>query len=126
MTDTRDYTQQVLDDLKAQGAADALDNASTWSLTATATAAAATVARAAEAGKSHYVTSISGSFGAAQIALLTLSDGATVIQNHHVHNQRTIEFAKPVKITPGNAVSASLGAGGAGVVGAVVMTGYTI
>jgi hypothetical protein len=126
MTDTRTYSDRILDDLKAQGAVEVLENASTWSLTATATAAAATVTRPAEAGRSHYVTSISGGFGAAQIALLTLSDGATVIGNFHVHNQRTATFDKPLKITGGNAAGASLGAGAAGVVGAVTLTGYTV
>lgn len=126
MTDTRDYASRVLDDLKAQGAAEALQDVSTWSVTATATAATATSTRPAEAGRRHYVTGISGSFGAAQIALMTLSDGATVIGNHHVHNQRSVEFPTPLEITEGNAVSLALGAGAAGVVGAVTLTGYTV
>lgn len=99
---------------------------SEWSLTATATAAAATVTRPGEAGRRHYVTSVSGSFGAAQISLLTLSDGATVVQNHHVHNIRTVEFSSPVEITAGNAAAATLGAGAAGVVGAITITGFTV
>lgn len=99
---------------------------SEWSVTATATAAAATATRAAEAGKSHYITGISGSFGAAQIALMTLSDGVTVIGNFHVHNQRDVHFDKPVRITAGNAASMTLAAGAAGVVGAVTLRGYTV
>lgn len=126
MTDTRREATLYLDEIRTQGISEAARAASTWSLSATATAAAATVTRAAEADKSHFITGISGSFGAAQIALMTLSDGGAVIANFHVHNQRNIEFAKPIKITAGNAVSASLGAGAAGVVGAITLTGYTV
>lgn len=101
--------------------------ASTWSITATADNAAATVTRAGEAGKSHFITSISGSFSAAAIKLLTLKDGAAIIGNFHVHNQREIVFAKPIKITAGAAAELSLAASGtAAVIGAVTMTGYTI
>jgi hypothetical protein len=126
VTDTRDYADRALDDLRAQGATQARRSSSTWSVTATATAATATATRGAEAGRRHYVSGISGGFGAAQIALMTLSDGAAVIQNHHVHNQRTVEFAAPVEISEGNAASLALGAGAAGVVGAATMTGYTV
>lgn len=100
--------------------------ASEWSLTATATAAAVTVTRPAEAGRRHYVTGISGSFGAAQIALMTLSNGATVIGNFHTHNVRDVIFPAPIELTAGNAATLTLGAGAAGVVGAVVLRGYTV
>lgn len=98
-----------------------------WAVTTTADNAVATVTKAGESGKNHYVTSIHGSFSAALIKLMTLKNGATVLGNYHVHNQRDVVFAKPVKITSGNAAEISLVASGtAGTIGAVVMKGYTI
>lgn len=101
---------------------------SSWTATAvSADNAAVSVTKAAESGKSHYITNISGSYNVAKIKLMTLKDDTTVISNFHVHNQRDIAFAKPVKITAGKAAELSLQAGGtAGDIGAVVMTGYTI
>lgn len=100
---------------------------STWTLTATADNAAATVTKAGEAGKSHYITGIAASFSAAAVKLLTLKDGATVIGNWFVHNTLALTFPKPIRITAGNAVELSLAASGAaGTVGAVVLMGYTI
>ena len=101
--------------------------AATWTETTTADNAAATATHALAAGQSHYVTSISGSFLAAAINLMTLKDGVTTIGNFHVHNQREIPFVPPLKITAGAAVELELGAsGGAGNIGAVTMAGYTI
>jgi len=97
-----------------------------WTMTTIATNAAATVTRAAEVGKRHYATGISGSFGAAQIALMTLSDGGSVVGNFHVHNQRDIEFDSPIQMGVNAAAALSLGAGGASVVGAVTLRGFTI
>lgn len=112
---------------KAQSVGRDPDAVATWSETTTADNAAATVTKAAEAGKSHYITSISGSFSAAAIRLATLKDGATTKGNFHVHNQREITFDKPLKITAGAAAELSLAASGtAGVIGAVTMQGYTI
>jgi len=101
--------------------------AAEWSITTTATNAAATVTRAAESGKRHYITGISGSFGAAQIALMTLSDGGTTVGNYHVHNQRDVEFGgAPVQMGVNAAAALSLGAGAASVVGAATLRGFTI
>lgn len=116
-----------LDTIKADIADIKSKNISTWVVTATADNNIATATKAAETGKSHYVTSISGSFSAAAIQLMQLKDGTTTIGNYHVHNQRDIVFAKPIKITAGNAVSLTLAASGsAGVVGAVTLAGFTI
>lgn len=99
----------------------------TWSVTATADNAAATATKAAEAGKSHYVTSISGAFSAAAIKLMTLKDGTTVIGNHYVHNASGFNFANPIKIASGNLAELSLAASGtAGVIGAVTLNGFTL
>jgi hypothetical protein len=101
---------------------------SDWSITVTADNAAATVTRAAEAGRQHVITSIAGSFSVANAGkLMTLKDGATVIGNYHVMTVRDKEFDKPVKLSPNSAAELSLAASGtAGQIGAVTMTGYTI
>jgi len=102
-------------------------NVSKWTETTTANNSAATATRTAESGKSHYVTSVHGSFSAANIKLMTLKDGATIIGNFHVHNQRDVIFDKPVRITQGNAAVVELAASGTGgEIGAVTMCGYTV
>lgn len=102
-----------------------LDAASDWTQYATGTAALATATRAAEAGKSHYVTAIEASYGSAQIGTLTVRVGATVLFVQAVHNQREIPFPTPLKIPVGESVTAELSAGAAGVVGRVALHGYT-
>ena len=98
-----------------------------WSETTTADNAAATVTHAADTNRAHYVTSVHGSFSVANVQLMTLKDGATIIQNYHVNDQRDIIFAKPVRITHGAAVELSLAASGTGgQIGAVSMTGFSI
>jgi hypothetical protein len=99
---------------------------STWTEKAEATADVATATRAAEAGKSHYVVAVVASYGAAQIGGLDINDGASAVISTHVHNAAVIAFPKPLKMTEGNAVSAALGAGAAGVVGRVNIIGFTI
>lgn len=102
-------------------------DASTWSITATSDNAIATATKAAEAGKSHYITSIAGSYSAANIGLITVSDGAAVVGNYHTHNQRDVVLSRPFRAVSGNAVSVSLAASGTvGVIGAVTITGYTV
>lgn len=97
---------------------------SEWSITATADNLPATATKAGEAGKSHFVTSISGSFSVANIKLMTLKDGAGVIGNYHVNNQRDLVFANPLKLTAGNAAELSLAASGTATqIGAVTMSG---
>lgn len=104
-----------------------LDEVSSW--TETVVGAAATevvVTRPAEAGLSHYVTAITASFSAAQIALLTLEFPAlTVEANIHVHNAVTVVLPKPLRLPVNTAAVARLAAGAAGVIGAVTMFGYT-
>ena len=97
-----------------------------WTETTTADNAAATATHAAETGKAHYVTSIHASFSVANIKLMTLKDGTTVIGNFHVNDQRDVVFAKPVRITSGALVELSLAASGTSTeIGAVTMTGFT-
>lgn len=105
------------------------DAQSVWSITVTADNAAATVQRAAVNGLTHYITSISGSFSAAQTAakLMTLKDGTTVIGNFHVFNNRDLTFDDPIKLTQGNLAELSLAASGTGTqIGAVTLSGFTI
>ncbi len=92
-----------------------------------AAAAVATVTRAAgPAGSRHYVTGISGSYGAPQIGTMRLLAGAAVLGTFHVHNQRDVEFEAPIEMPADTAVTVDLSAGAAGVVGAVVARGYTM
>jgi hypothetical protein len=100
---------------------------SEWSITVTADNAAATVQRAAAPGQAHYIASISGSFSAANAGkLMTLKDGTTVIGNYHVHNQRDLVFATPIRLSSNALAELSLAASGTGgQIGAVTMTGYT-
>lgn len=93
--------------------------------TADNAAATVTIADTAAGGQSHYVTSISASFSAAIAGkLMTLKDGATVVGNYHVHNQRDIVFASPIEIR--GAAEVSLAASGAGgTIGAVTVSYYT-
>ena len=101
-------------------------SASKWSVGATADNGAAAATRAAETGRAHYVTGLYASFSAANIKTLTLSDGTTTL-TFHVHNQRDLVFAKPLKFLQGATVTATLAASGAGgQIGAVVLTGFTI
>src|SRR5262245_13395248 len=101
---------------------------SEWSITVTADNAAATVTRAAEAGRVHCITSISGSFSVANAGkLMTLKDGTTVIGNYHVMSVRDVPLEFPIRLSPNTLAELSLAASGtAGQIGAVTMTGFTI
>lgn len=102
-------------------------NEAEWAATATAAAAAEVVGTvAAVAGQSHYVSTISGSYGAAQIGVLTLeSPAGTVLASFHVHNSLVVPLERPLRIAAGAAVVARLTAGAAGVIGRVNLVGYT-
>jgi hypothetical protein len=103
--------------------------ASTWSVAGVAADnALASAIRAAEAGKSHYITGVSAAYSAAVVGkLLEVKDGATVLHRTYVHSARDLEWPKPLKGTAGNAVSVELAASGSlGQLGVVSLTGYTI
>lgn len=100
-----------------------------WIVTANATNATATASRAADANTTsrHYVASVSGSFSAAASGILmVLKQGSTEIGRWYVHNALHVVFESPVAIAPNTACSVELSAGGAAVVGAVDLCGYTI
>ena len=95
-----------------------------WVETDTQAAGIATAARAAETGKIHVVTGVSGSFSSTEAgALLTILDGAAIIYNEMVYDAGGMSFSG-IEITKGNACSAELAAGTG--TGAVNLEGYTI
>lgn len=95
-----------------------------WCVSVTADNLAATVTRAAESDKAHYVTAITASFSAASTKLLTIKDGATVIGSFYVVNNEVINFATPVKVS--GVLEVSLAASGTtAVIGAVTVAGIT-
>ena len=101
-----------------------LDN---WTVKHSADNATATATKAASAGATHFITSVSAGFSTAATKLLQIKDGATVIVEYPVVNADVIALPAPIKATTGNAVSAVLAAsGGAGNVGYVNLFGFTI
>lgn len=96
--------------------------------TATADNAAATVTTEIPAnGQSVYIVAIHASYKTALAAglLLTVTDGTTTLENHHVRDQRDIQPCVPFKITANLAAVVSLPASGAsGNVGAVTVEYY--
>jgi hypothetical protein len=100
---------------------------SEWSVTATGDNAAATVARPGESGRSHYVTYIGGSYsGAVTGGEMLLKDGAEVVGDYFVHDQRSIALTYPLRISEGAGASLTLAAGSLGVRGACTLQGYTV
>lgn len=98
---------------------------SDWEEKASASNALATATRAAESGNRHSIATIVASFSAAAIALLQVKFGTTVVLEHYVHNSEVIALPSPLRAGSGQAVSAELAAGGAGITGTVAITGYS-
>lgn len=95
-----------------------------WYEVAQQSAGVATATRAAEAGKSHFVTGVLASYAtAADIGTVEIRDGSTVMARLNVHEMASIQLATPLVGTPGNAVSAVLAAGTAN--GDVTLIGYS-
>jgi hypothetical protein len=108
---------RISDDIKNNG----------WVVSASADNALAVATKAAETGKSHYITTIIASYSGTKTGLLQLKDGNNVILEHYVVNTDVISLSSPIKITPGSAVSVELEASGTvGVVGKVNLIGFTI
>jgi len=83
-----------------------------WIETASGAAGVATATKAAATGKSFIVDGVDASYaGAAEIGLLEIRDGTTVIWSGHVHQSREIPFPKGLAITKGALASATLAAG---------------
>lgn len=95
-----------------------------WVESATATGAAATATRAAPAaGTALHIVGVAASYSAAQVGVLTLTL-AGVAHTFHVHDQRDLQFSKPLRVADASSASASLAAGGVNV-GAVALIGFT-
>lgn len=99
-----------------------------WVDTDTATNATATATKAAPAeGLSHFITSVSGSFDATASGItLILKDGSTEVARWNVYDSFALALSSPIKLSPGTAANLELAAGGAGIVGAATLTGYTL
>jgi len=97
--------------------------AAEWTETATAAPGAiASVSKALVAGKAHYITAVHASFDAAHIDLLMIDADGT-INRHQVHNQRSLVFEAPLKVTDATAAVASLNVTSFN--GDISMHGYT-
>lgn len=86
----------------------------------------ATAAKAAGTGKAqHFITGVLASYSAAaDIGLLEIKDGTTVIARLRVHESASVQFATPLAGSPAAAVSAELAA--AVGTGDVTLIGYTV
>ena len=96
------------------------------------TNAEAEASRSAVEGKAHVIYTITATLGTALTdasKLVALKDGTTTIWEGTVttgQETSTFEFTKGISITPGAAVSATLEAGGSGIIGTVSIHGETI
>lgn len=99
-----------------------------WVESTTATNATATATRdAPSGGLRHFITGVSGSFDATVSgATLILKDGATEVARWNVYDTFALVFPSPIALSPATAANLELAAGGAGIVGASNMTGYTL
>jgi hypothetical protein len=98
----------------------------TFTLSGSADNAVVSDSQVGEAGKAHYLTTISAGYTAAAIGLVTIKDGLTVIGEYPIHNADVIQLPTPVKVTDGNNVSIELSASGtAGTLGKIFGVGFT-
>ncbi len=99
---------------------------SPWSVTDLKTNAAATATKAAESGKSHYVTMLIASMESGAAKKVEFKDGGTVkFTLYAAAAFPAIHFKPPLKITQGNLVSLSIAAGAGSVDGMVTIFGFT-
>jgi hypothetical protein len=109
------------------------DNPSGWSASSQATNSIATATKSAPAvGFNNVVMGVTTSFSASTTtaASLTISDGASQIFSVLFPTGTTAPFSRTfahgLKVTSGNACSASLSAGGSTIVGSVNLDGISI
>ena len=99
---------------------------SPWSVTDLQTEGAATATKAAEAGKSHYVTMLIANMESGAAKKVEFKDGTTVLATlYAAAAYPPIPFVPPLKITQGALVSLSIAAGAASVDGMVTIFGFT-
>ncbi len=105
---------------------DAVKNS--WAIFDQQTNAVATATRAAEASRHHVLMKCDASYSDSTAAgEITISFGATIILRKHIHGAGAIDLGVLGLQNPdaNEAVSASLAAGGAAVVGTINLVGYT-
>lgn len=85
----------------------------------------AVATRAAEAGNRHSIVWLTASYSAAFIGLLQIKIGGVVKIERYVHNACDIDLTAAIRGGNGQAVSAELQAGGAGVTGKLTISGLT-
>ena len=96
------------------------------------TNAEATATRASVSGKTHVIYTITATLGTALTEtskLVSLIDGTTTIWEGTIttgQETSTFEFTKGISITPEASVSATIEAGGTGIVGTVSIHGITL
>lgn len=98
--------------------------ANDWGENASATAAVATATRAADGRRAHILGGVVVSYSAAQGGTLTIRSGNTVILEVAVQDRLVLDNLN-IKGGYGEALSAALSAGGAGVIGRVSIYGYS-
>lgn len=98
-----------------------------FSVTDSQTNATATATQAAVAGRRHHITHVVASLSAAGTALLQVLLGTTVVLERYitVNTPADLLFTLPVRGNVNELVSATLAAGGVGVVGKVTLQGRT-
>lgn len=111
---------------------DQMLGAATWHATHTPAANTAAIAtRAAEADRTHFITSLEYSLSAAAAAVttVTVKSGTTVLKTFQVKASAegpvVISWKHPLRCARGEKAEAELGAGGAAVIGSVNISGFT-
>ena len=82
-----------------------------WTVVVSAASATATATKAAEAGVTHYITTVlAGYSGNSDEGLMQVKDGTTVIAHAYVHtnSNEEINFNTPLAGTEGNLVEATI------------------
>lgn len=99
----------------------------TWIEQDEQTNALATVTIAALANRRHQVVCVLGSFNAASPGrLLNLKIGGVSKMKLYIHDSGGVAFQDPIEVPVNTTVSLELAAGGAGVLGSVVLIGNTL
>lgn len=99
---------------------------SPWSVTDLQTNAAATATKAAESGKSHYLTMATACMESGEAKPVELKDGDTVLHTFYAKQETPpLLFIPPLKITQGALVSLGIAAGAASVDSMVTLFGFT-
>lgn len=97
-----------------------------WHVTDKDTNAAVTATKAAKAGHAHVITAIFASLAATAEATLTVTLASGVTFEVEVYDNASLYFEGGLRGGMNEAVSASLAAGGADIVGNVTLIGYTV